>query len=63
MGEQPSTELDPAITQKSTENIFMKFDIWIDGSIKLCASFSFLPMWKFLVAVATNRVKIWQICT
>jgi hypothetical protein len=38
----------------------MKLDIWIDGSMEIMHTFSFLPMLKILVAMATNRLKIWQ---
>jgi hypothetical protein len=41
----------------------MKLDIWIDGSMEIVENygFSFPPMLKILVALATNRLKIWQI--
>jgi hypothetical protein len=39
----------------------MKLEVWVDGSLDIMPSFSFLPMLKILVAMATNRLKIWQI--
>jgi hypothetical protein len=55
-------KLDLVIKQKSTGNILMKLEIWVDGSLKIMqVFFSFLPTLKILVAMATNRLKIWQI--
>jgi hypothetical protein len=55
-------KLDPVITQTSTGNILMKLEIWVDGSLEIiCTSFSFLPVLNILVAMATNRLKIWEI--
>jgi hypothetical protein len=55
-------KLEPRDYTKSTENIFIKFDNYMDrwqpGDY---ARLFFLPMLKTLVAMATNSFKIWQI--
>jgi hypothetical protein len=40
----------------------MKLDIWVDGSLEIMHILSVLPILKkILVALATNRLKTWQI--
>jgi hypothetical protein len=50
------------ITKKNTGNIFMKLEIWVDGGLEIMRVLSFSSyVKKILVAMATNRLKIWQI--
>jgi hypothetical protein len=52
----------PSDNSKSTGNIFLKLDIWVDGSLEIMHVLSFLPILKkILVVLATNRLKTWQI--
>jgi hypothetical protein len=47
---------------KSTGSIFMKLKIWVDGNLEIMHVLSVLPILKkILVALATNRLKTWQI--
>ncbi len=45
---------------KSTEDIFMKLEIWINAEYGDYAGHSLLPLWKNLVAMITNILKILQ---
>jgi hypothetical protein len=55
-------KLDPVIMNaKSTENMFMRLELWVDDSLKIMQVFFFFPMLKNVVAIATNRLRIWQI--
>jgi hypothetical protein len=53
-------KMNPAITQKSTGNIFMKLDKKLDGSLEVMHDLFFLSILKKMVAMATNRLKTWQ---
>jgi hypothetical protein len=40
----------------------MRLEIWVDGSMEIMHIFFFLPILKKkMVAMATNRLKTWQI--
>jgi hypothetical protein len=39
----------------------MKLEIWVDGSLEIMPVFFFSSYDEIIVAMATNRLKTWQI--
>jgi hypothetical protein len=54
-------KLDPLA--KSTGNIFMKLEIWVDGSLEIMHIFLFSSYVEILFAMTTNSFRIYRIYT
>jgi hypothetical protein len=56
-----TTKLNPAITQKVLKIFLCNLKYGYMAVWRLCMSFSLISMLKMLIAMATNRLTIWQI--